>query len=188
MSENAAQQPRKARGVPSAGEWESNPQRDQATSSLSTGLDPNRSFSFPPHLSDSDEVVAYFEDIRIDDATVSKFVDAYGSARAKWAEWELEKYETVLEQRHGSDWTKRQADQDLKFRELEREHPTYVNPVFARDVTRALQMARIAEWSLDSDEEEKLLKHEMTMSNGAKASVGFLKKRYMGGKYEADLV
>lgn len=147
-----------------------------------------RSFLYPPFLEDAQAVIDYYEDIEIDDAIVSKFIDAYGAARAVWAEAHMDAFDVENHQKHGKDKEKLSEARWAEFRRAESLHPTYANPVFARDITRVIQMARIADWSLGTDEIEKLLAHEITLSNGNMQSVASIKERYLVGRYEADLI
>lgn len=147
-----------------------------------------RSFLYPPYLGDADSVISYYEDIEIDDATVSKFIDAYGAARANWAEQHMDSFDVENHQKHGGNQEKLSEARWAEFRRVEQMHPTHANPIFARDITRAVQMARIADWSLDSDEKAKLLAHEITMANGDTQPVGYIADRYLVGQYEADLI
>lgn len=147
-----------------------------------------RSFLYPPYLDSADAVIDYYEDIPIDDAMVSKFIDAYGTARAEWAQEHMEQFDADLKLRYDGDKAKFNSAHWAEFRRMEQEHPTFVNPIFARDVTRAVQMARIAEWSLGAAEGEKLLNHEITLANGNKQPIGEIKTRYLVGQYEGDLV
>ena len=147
-----------------------------------------RSFLYPPYLDDADSVVSYYEDIEIDDATVSKFIDAYGDARANWAREHIDVFDVENKRVNGKDREKHSAARRAEFRRMESLHPTYANPIFARDITRAVQMARIARWSLDDDEKAKLMDHEVTLSNGVKQKVSSIAERYLVGKYEADLI
>lgn len=147
-----------------------------------------RSFLYPPFLEDAQAVIDYYGDIEIDDAIVSKFIDAYGAARANWAEQHMDSFDVENHQKHGGNQEKLSEARWAEFRRVEQMHPTHANPIFARDITRAIQMARIAWWSLSTDEEAKLLAHEITLSNGNKQAISSFKERYLVGQYEADLI
>ena len=147
-----------------------------------------RSFLYPPYLEDAQAVIDYYGDIEIDDAIVSKFIDAYGAARAEWATDHMEVFDADLKWKYDGDKAKIEELHWAEFRRMETLHPTHANPIFARDITRAIQMARIAWWSLSTDEEAKLLAHEITLSNGNKQAISSFKERYLVGQYEADLI
>ena len=111
-----------------------------------------RSFLYPPYLEDAQAVIDYYEDIEIDDATVSKFIDAYGAARAEWARDHMTSFDADLKYKYDGDRERIDRLHWEEFRRMETLHPTHANPIFARDITRAVQMARIADWSLGTDE------------------------------------
>lgn len=186
MSDQSKQK-RQPTGVPTGGEFAHN-EHDEAPGSLHSGQPTNRSFLYPPYLENAQAVIDYYEDIPIDDATVSKFIDAYGEARAIWAEEHMDSYDLGLKSKYDGNKEKINEEHWAEFRRMEQEHPTFVNPVFARDITRAVQMARIAEWSLSKEEEAKLLAHRIPLANGQEQSVEVFKTRYLVGQYEADLV
>lgn len=155
--------------------------------------DPNRSFLYPRYLDTARAVIDYYEDIAIDDATISKFIDAYGEARANWVEQHMDTFDLdlKLKMEAGGRSVDKEKFNELhwaEFRRCEEEHPTFVNPVHARDVARSVQMARIAWWSLNDEEEAKLLAYKITLTNGVQQPLGEIKTRYLVGEYEADLV
>lgn len=186
MSDQSKQK-RQPTGLPTGGQFDSN-EHDEAPGSLHSGQPADRSFLYPPYLDSADAVIDYYEDIPIDDAMVSKFIDAYGTARAEWAQEHMEQFDADLKQRYDGDKAKFNDAHWAEFRRMEEEHPTFVNPIFARDVTRAVQMARIAEWSLPPEEEAKLLGHKLTLTNGVRQPIGEIKTRYLVGQHEGDLV
>lgn len=187
MSDQSKQK-RQPTGVPTGGEFAGN-EHDEAPGSLHREAHAqNRSFLYPPYLEDAQAVIDYYEDIPIDDATVSKFIDAYGAARANWAQEHMEEFDADLKRRYDGDKDKFNELHWEEFRRMESEHPTFVNPIFARDITRAVQMSRIANWSLSDEEEAKLLNYRMPLVNGEEQSIQAFKNRYLVGQYEADLV
>lgn len=179
-------QKRTPSGVPSGGEFAAN-EHDEATLPLE-GQQEKRSFLYPPYLNSAQQVIDYYEDIEIDDATVSKFIDAYGAARAVWAEDHMDAFDIQNRAKNGHDKEKHDAARRAEFRRMESLHPVYANPIFARDLTRAIQMTRIAEWSLSGSEKEKLMEYELTLPNGVKQPISSIAERYLVGQYEADLI
>lgn len=182
-------QKRQPAGVPVGGQFSSN-EHDEANGSLGLSdeeYNKTGTFLYPPYPRSADQLISFYENAPLDDTTLTKFADAYGDARLRWASPLVEQADEKYVRLYGAN-TDRASSEHWKFvGELENTHPTHMNPLFARDISRAVQMHRFA-WALDGEEEQKVYDHQIEMRNGQRFSVSQLADRYLVGHYDGDLI
>ena len=144
-------------------------------------------FLYPPFPRSAQQLIAFYEGAPLAEEQLTKFADAYGDARLRWITPLVTDMDETLVRQYGAN-TKEASEAHWKFvSEMESIHPTHMNPLFARDISRAVQMHRFA-GALPDSEARKVYSHQIAMPNGKKAVVSELANRYLVGEYEGELV
>lgn len=182
-------QKRQPNGIPTGGQYAESA-HDEASSGLEMSdeeYNKTGTFLYPPYPRSAKQLIAFYENCDPNEEQLTKFADAYGSARLRWAAPLIERADERFKGIHGAG-TKAASDAHWGFvAELESEHPTHLNPLFARDISRAVQMARFAP-ALDDRELVKVQRHRIVMKNGQSFTVQELADRYLSTEYDGDLV
>ena len=144
-------------------------------------------FLYPPFPRSAQQLIAFYEGSHPTEEQLTKFADAYGDARARWAQPLVEEMDAVLRSRHGAGTEAASAAHWEFVAKLEANHPTHMNPLFARDISRAVQMHRFA-GALPESEARKVYSHNLELRNGQKMVVSELAERYLVGDYEGELI
>lgn len=182
-------QKRQPSGVPVGGQFAEN-NHDEANGSLSLSdeeYNKTGTFLYPPYPRSAQQLISFYETTHIGDETLTKFADAYGDARLRWAAPLVEKADEKYKRMYGAN-TDRASEEHWKYiDELEDQHPTHMNPLFARDIAKAVQLYRFA-GVLDETEANSVYRHKITQVNGKQKSVQELAERYLAGQYDGDLI
>lgn len=173
-------QKRQPAGVPVGGEFAHN-EHDEATATLTH----DGSYMYPPFPKSSADLISFYENNKPTDEHLAKFADGYGDARVNWAAPLIESADRNFTEMYRTPKERSQAHWDY-VAELEDQHPTHMNPLFARDIAKAVQIHRFS-GALSAAEQRKALDYEITMANGQRQRVGDLAERYLSGYYEAEL-
>lgn len=182
-------QKRQPSGVPVGGQFAGN-NHDEANGSLDMSdeeYNKTGTFLYPPYPRSAQQLISFYETTNIGDETLTKFADAYGDARARWAAPLVEQNGEKLKRIYGANTDEASKEHWKYVDQLEDEHPTHMNPLFARDIARAVQMKRFSN-ALEDHEIPVVLNHEVVMRNGQKFSVNELADRYLAGDYDGDLI
>lgn len=143
---------------------------------------------YPPYPHSAEELISFYESQTPTEEQLGKFVDGYGELRRNWVKSQLVPIDIRLDQRFGADPSEKKTEERQKaLTSLEDEHPTHMNPLFAREIARAVQIERFSD-ALDPQERERALSHEITMPNGQKSRVDHLADRYMSREYQEFLI
>lgn len=181
-------QKRQPAGTQSGGEFAKN-EHDEAHSSLvMSDEDYNKtgSFLYPPFPRSADQLISFYENSTPTESQLTKFAEGYVGARMNWAKPRIEEADERFKNIHGAGTPEAsQAHWDY-VAELESIHPANMNPLFSRDIAKAVQMHRFAP-ALDDAEYDRVVSHKITMANGQKETVGYLANRYMSGSYDFEL-
>ncbi len=182
-------QKRQPAGIPVGGRYAEN-SHDEANGSLDdTDEEYNKTgtFLYPPFPRSARQLISFYEGAHPTEEQLTKFADAYGDARARWASPLIADMDETLVSQYGAN-TKEASEAHWKFvSEMESIHPTHMNPLFARDIARAVQMHRFAS-ALPESEARKVYSHNLELRNGQKMVVSELANRYLVGEYEGELV
>ncbi|GEB95177.1 hypothetical protein [Microbacterium lacticum] len=144
-------------------------------------------FLYPPFPRSAQQLIAFYEGSHPTEEQLTKFADAYGDARLRWASPLVEEADGRFRRLYGAGTEKASAAHWEYVAKLEQKHPTHMNPLFARDIARAVQMHRFA-GALPESEARKVYSHQIAMPNGMKAVVSELAERYLVGEYEGELI
>lgn len=182
-------QKRQPTGVPTGGQYAESA-HDEASSGLEMSdeeYNKTGTFLYPPYPRSAKQLISFYENCDPNEEQLTKFADAYGSARLRWAAPLIEEADERYKNIHGAN-TQEASDAHWNLvSKMESEHPTHLNPLFARDIAKSVQMYRFAP-ALDGSERGKVYGHRITMKNGQSFTVRELSERYLVGEYEGDLV
>lgn len=182
-------QKRQPAGIPVGGRYAEN-SHDEANGSLAdTDEEYNKTgtFLYPPFPRSARQLISFYEGAHPTEEQLTKFADAYGDARARWASPLVEEADGRFKRLYGAGTEKASAEHWEYVALLEQQHPTHMNPLFARDIARAVQMHRFA-GALPDSESRKVYSHQIAMPNGTKAVVSELANRYLVGEYNGELI